>query len=70
MNARQIIKILEANGFICVRRDRHNHARYEAVIDGKARLVSVPDGHGARDVTKKTLASIIQQSGLGKKAFR
>ena len=53
LKRRELIELLEHNGFVALGRGPSSHVRYKGVIDGKARLVTVdesidefaPDSH-------------------------
>lgn len=67
MKVRELIAILEANGFT-LDRQRGDHRQYEAVIDGRRRLATV-SGRLGDDVDKRNLASVRRQSGLPRRLF-
>lgn len=59
MNSRDIIKILEQNGWSCVRvRGSHHHFRHPTAPG----TVTVP--HPKKDLPRGTVRSIEKQSGL------
>lgn len=66
---RNLLKILKEYGFEEVR-CKGSHGRYEAVVDGKLRKVTVQINKPKDEVKKNTLASIIRQSGLDKELFK
>ena len=68
MKVRDVIRILESNGFE-LDRTRGSHRQFEGIIGGKRRLVTVSDKDN-QDVKPGTLNSIRRQSGLSRKAFR
>lgn len=68
MKVRELIAILEANGF-ALDRQRGDHRQYEAVIDGKRRVVTV-SGKLGDDVQRNNLGSVRRQSGLPRRSFR
>lgn len=60
MNAKQVIKILEADGWT-LKKQSGSHKQYEhATKKGK---VTVP-GHGKKDIAPKTLSSIWKQADI------
>lgn len=68
MKVRQVVAVLESNGF-SFDRNKGSHGQFEGMVDGKRRLVTVP-GNNGDEVAKGTLASIKRQSGLSKALFR
>lgn len=68
MKVRQVVAVLESNGF-ALDRTKGSHGQFEGMVDGKRRLVTVP-GNNGDEVAKRTLASIKRQSGLSKALFR
>ncbi|MDE0280345.1 MAG: type II toxin-antitoxin system HicA family toxin [Gammaproteobacteria bacterium] len=68
MKVRDVIRILESNGFE-LDRTRGSHRQFEGIIGGRRRLVTVSDKDN-QDVKPGTLNSIRRQSGLPRKAFR
>ena len=58
MNGKEVIKLLEANGWKQKRIQGSHHIFYK---DGK--IVPVPV-HGKKDIPKGTLNSILKQAGL------
>jgi predicted RNA binding protein YcfA (HicA-like mRNA interferase family) len=70
LSFRQVIAILDQHGFVPDDLKATSHRTYRATIAGIARRVTVAS-HSLSDYVKPgTLAAIIRQSGLGKKAFR
>jgi predicted RNA binding protein YcfA (HicA-like mRNA interferase family) len=62
MKVRDVIRMLEQDGWILIRtRGSHHHYRHAT----KPGTVTVP-GHPADDLHPKTLLSILKQSGLHK----
>jgi predicted RNA binding protein YcfA (HicA-like mRNA interferase family) len=70
VNFRQVIALLEDNGFSLHRQGATSHRIYRAEINGEVKYVTIAVHRLADDVKPKTLASIIRQSGLPKSAFR
>ena len=68
MKVREVVRVLEKNGFRFVRQ-RGSHRRYEGTVDGRAQLVTVA-GKNSDELTQETLASIRRQSGLPRRSFR
>ena len=68
MKVRQVVAVLESNGFSFDRKNG-SHGQFEGMVDGKRRLVTV-SGKDGDEVAKGTLASIKRQSGLSKALFR
>ena len=68
MKVRQVVAVLESNGFV-LDRTKGSHRHFEGVVGGKRRLVTVA-GEDGDEVRKGTLASIKRQSGLSKALFR
>ena len=68
MKVKEVIRILEANGFRCDR-TRGSHRQFEGVVSDRRRLVTV-SGKENQEVNKNTLASMRRQSGLPRDAFR
>jgi predicted RNA binding protein YcfA (HicA-like mRNA interferase family) len=64
--AREIMRALEAAGFLLVR-SKGSHRIFEHSTDPTRRTV-VPD-HGGRDVPRGTLRDIIDQAGLTVEEF-
>jgi predicted RNA binding protein YcfA (HicA-like mRNA interferase family) len=69
MKVRELIGILESQGFVLERR-RGSHRIYKGRVGGKARLVVVAGHRESDDIKPGTLRSIIRQSGLPKRIFR
>ena len=58
---KEMVKLLESNGFHKVR-SKGSHARY---VDDKGHKVTIPAGHGMKEVLKPgTEKSIRKQAGL------
>lgn len=70
MKFRDVIQIIEANGFILSRHHGTSHRQYRGKIAEQVRYVTIACHSLGDDVKPKTLASIIRQSGLPKKLFR
>ena len=70
MTFREFIAIIEAEGFIIHRHGATSHRIYRGMVRGEVRLVTVAYHRVGDAVLKKTLASMIRQSGLPKKRFR
>ena len=68
VKVREVIRILEGNGFRQVRQSG-SHRRFEGIVGGRTRRVTVA-GHSSDDFSMRTLASIRRQSGLPRKLFR
>lgn len=68
MKVREVIRLLERNGFQFARQ-RGSHRHFNGVVNGRARMVTVPGADGD-DVPKGTLGSIRRQSGLPAHLFR
>jgi predicted RNA binding protein YcfA (HicA-like mRNA interferase family) len=68
---REVIEIIEANGFTIVPgRQSGSHRQYKRTIGSEVRLVTIAYHSINDDVRPDTLASIIRQSGLPKRTFR
>ena len=68
---REVIEIIEANGFeIVPSRTSGSHRQYKRTLGGETRLVTVAYHNINDDVLADTLASMIRQSGLPKRLFR
>ncbi|MBP9706777.1 MAG: type II toxin-antitoxin system HicA family toxin [Oligoflexales bacterium] len=65
LKPRQVINVLQKNGFI-FKRQIGSHQQYEAFVEGKRRVVTVPD---YSELDKSLLKSIFSQSGLDCKVF-
>ena len=61
MKVREVIRILEDNGFRFVRQTG-SHRRYEGVVNGRTYRVTVAGNQGD-DISKRTLASIRRPVG-------
>lgn len=68
MKVRDVIRILERNGFQFVRQNG-SHRHFRGVVGGRTRTVTVSGADG-RDVPKGTLGAIKRQSGLPRRLFR
>ena len=68
MKVRDVIRILERNGFRSIRQ-RGSHRHFRGEVGGRTELVTVP-GEDGDDVPKGTLAAIKRQSGLPGRLFR
>ena len=69
MNFRDFLRILEKNGFVLARQ-RGSHRTYIGMVNGKKEVVTVACTREGDDINKKTLGSMIRQSGLPKSLFR
>lgn len=69
MKYREFIRILTDNDFD-LKRQRGSHRIYEGIVSGKRRVVTVACTSENEDILPKNFASMIRQSGLGKKLFR
>ncbi|HMK89138.1 MAG TPA: type II toxin-antitoxin system HicA family toxin [Methylocystis sp.] len=69
MNFASFVAILEANGFQLHREAKGSHRQYRGVVGGDVRLRTVAGHRMSDDIKPGTLASMIRQSGLPKKAF-
>ncbi len=67
MKVKNVIRILEANGFE-LNRTRGSHRQFKGVIEGEKRLVTVA-GKKNQDMKTGILRSVIRQSGLPRKTF-
>ena len=70
MKFRDLIQILEENGFRLLRQRKTSHRVYKGFVAGKTRVVVVSCHRQSDDIRAGTLASMIRQSGLSKKLFR
>ncbi len=68
MRVRDVVRVLEKNGFRFVRQSG-SHRRYEGMVDGRVQRVTVA-GKDGDELTHGTLAAIRRQSGLPRKSFR
>ena len=68
MKVREVIRILENNGFR-LDRQKGSHRRFEGVVEGQIRGVTVA-GKESDEINKATLASIRRQSKLPNELFR
>lgn len=69
MKFRAVIRILMDHGFE-LDRQSGSHRQYIGKVDGRTKLVTLAFNSEGEDIPKKTLGSIIRQSGLGKHKFR
>jgi predicted RNA binding protein YcfA (HicA-like mRNA interferase family) len=67
---RDVIRIIEGNGFVLARHHGTSHRQYRGNVGSQVRYVTIACHSLGDDVKPKTLASIIRQSGLPKKLFR
>ena len=70
MKYREVIDILERNGFQFQRQGRGSHRVYQRVSGDQRYIVVLSYGRPGEDVKSGTLGSIIRQSGFPKEAFR
>ena len=70
MTYRQVITILEENGFCFERYGKGSHRVYQGYHSGKRWGVILAFGQPGEDVKPGTLSAIIRQSGLPRNAFR
>lgn len=68
MKVREVVRVLEANGFHFVRQ-RGSHRRFEGTVDGRVQHVTVA-GKDGDELLPATLASIRRQSRLRKECFQ
>jgi len=68
MKVRDVIAILQANGFV-LDRQKGDHRQFEGLVREMRRIVTVP-GRLGDDLPRGTLASIRRQSGLPGRLFR
>lgn len=68
MKVREVVRVLEANGFRFVRQ-RGSHRRFEGAVEGRVQRVTVA-GKDGDELLPATLASIRRQSGLRKECFQ
>ena len=70
MKFRDVIRILEAHGFV-LDRQRGSHRTYKGVRRlVEMRVVAVACHRESDDIKSGTLSSMIRQSGLSKRHFR
>jgi predicted RNA binding protein YcfA (HicA-like mRNA interferase family) len=69
VNFRDFTAIIEEHGFE-LKRTTGSHRQYEGIVAGRIQLVTVAAHRMSDDILPKTLASMIRQSGLPKRAFR
>jgi predicted RNA binding protein YcfA (HicA-like mRNA interferase family) len=60
---RDVIRVIEANGFVLSRHHGTSHRQYRGNIRGQVRYVTIACHSFGDDVKPKTLSSIIRQSG-------
>jgi predicted RNA binding protein YcfA (HicA-like mRNA interferase family) len=65
----EFIQIIEAHGFK-IDRQNGSHRIYEGFVDGRRCAVTVAYHRVNDEILPKNFASMIRQSGLGKKLFR
>jgi predicted RNA binding protein YcfA (HicA-like mRNA interferase family) len=70
MTYRQVITILEENGFYFERYGKGSHRVYQAHHSGKRWSVILSFGRPGEDVKPGTLSAIMRQSGLSRDVFR
>ena len=70
MTYRQVVTILEANGFTFQRYGKGSHRIYECDHSGRRWVVVLAFRRPGDDVKPGTLGSIVRQSGLPKSVFR
>ena len=68
MKVREVVRILERNGFE-ITRQNGSHRRFKGIVNRRTRMVTVPGADGD-DVPKGTLGSLRRQSGLPAHLFR
>jgi predicted RNA binding protein YcfA (HicA-like mRNA interferase family) len=66
---REFIQIIVEHGFSLKRTDA-SHRRYEGLVDGRIRLVTVAYHSANDEIRPKTLNSMVRQSGLPNGLFR
>ena len=69
MKFRDFIRILRQHNFDLDRQEG-SHRIYQGHVAGRIRIVTVACHSEGDDILKKTLASMIRQSGLDKRLFR
>lgn len=71
LNRSQVEKVLKKAGFTLKRQNATSHAHWEGYVDGKRKVVTVDHLGGSKkeQYGRRLLASMIRQSGLGKKRF-
>ena len=69
MKFRDLIRILQAHGFV-LERQRSSHRTYKGLVNGRLRVVTVACHRESDDIKPGTLSSMIRQSGLPKRTFR
>ena len=69
MKFRDLIRILEAHGFV-LDRQRGSHRTYKGVMAGEIRVVTIACHRESDDIKPGTLSSIVRQSRLPKRLFR
>lgn len=70
MKFRDVVAVLEEQGFFLKRQSGTSHRVYQGTVAGKVQVVVLAFSHLGEDVPPGTLASIIRQSGLPRKLFR
>ena len=70
MTYRQVIALLEENGFRFERHGKGSHRVYQAHHSGKRWSVILSFSRPGEDVKPGTLSAIIRQSGLPRGVFR
>ena len=69
MKFKEVIAILEDNGFTCVRQ-KGSHRLYQGFVEGRRQAVTIACHSESDEVKKGILGAIVRQSGLGKSTFR
>lgn len=64
-----VLRIIEAHGFVLIRHDGTNHRRYRGIVENEVRFVDLSPHRWGDMIPTGTLQSIIRQSGLPKKLF-
>lgn len=67
LKVREVIAILEENGFELIRHEKTSHRTYKKRVSQDKTLTTQVSGHLNDDVPKGTLGSIRRQSKLGNK---
>ena len=68
VKVREVIAVLESNGFV-LDRQKGSHRQFKDVVGERRLPVTVP-GKDSEEVPKGTLGSIRRQSGLSRAFFR